>query len=343
MIILLLSLLRFILAHERCGVDACTQGINILQYDTSLPVGPNNGQFSYLPNAANGTIVNSGIFCTSASVCFLESNSLFEVPGCGRTIQLSTSMFFQEQLISGTVDSLLGFAEDPFYGFGSFGFLDPHNGWTFEFRITRNLTYAAYGKIEDYETDCKSYLYLIPLAHNINGGNPCEKYDIVLDACEQTISWRLGNTELLRIKLGEQIDERFRVYGAPSNLPDCGCSKSKIRFPCSVKVKLGNGSLQALDCCSYNSQAACQQAIFQECFDFISNACRVNCKYSNITFDDAVFGLGSIYKNIAVLATKNIITCGNNPCSDTSSTDSSSSSLPCAAREACRFEQQQRN
>src|SRR5690606_29563788 len=74
---------------DDCVVDSCNQGISILQYDTTLPLGPNRNQYSYLPNAANGTILNSGIFCTSSSVCFIQSNNEYGVPGCGKTIQLS--------------------------------------------------------------------------------------------------------------------------------------------------------------------------------------------------------------------------------------------------------------
>lgn len=320
-----------------CPSDACSRGIDILQLKTSLTLGIGRDDYTFTTPAANGAVSGSRLFCTSQNNCYLQSNRLFTVP-CKDQLQLQAKMNYQEYLISGNVQSPLTALQDPFYGFGSLGFVDPVEGFVFEFRITPGMIYAVYGRVPSKETDCSSFLFLIPVKQNENA--PCDTYEIVLEKCTGSISYRLDQVEVLRLTVGEAIDPKFQVQGF-SNECTGGCDCTGL-FPKAVYVRLGNAAMEYVDCCSAATKPACQYAVFNECFDSISNACRVNCTYSDTQQDLSTFnmGLASLYKQLSVLQTKEVVTC-DDACG--SGTDPVSETDPsCSQIAECRAERRQR-
>lgn len=324
-----------------CTTNACARGIDILQIKSFGPdswvIGNGLEDYSFVSGAANGTIRGGNIYSSSNAVTFLQSNQLFDVP-CKDELQLKGKLSFQAKSIGGNITSPFGINEDPFYGYGSLGFVDPKEGFVFEFRFTNSLVYAVYGRVPQTESDCCSFLYLIPVAPMNN--QPCASFDIVLEKCKGTVSYRFGGKEVLRITVGEKIDEKFKVFGFSEA---CGCAFSCVgAYPEAVRVRVGNGAMQPVDCCTTQSQPACQQTIFNECLDDIKNACRINCTYApSQPINTFNVGLASLYTSISVLATKEVTVCEGG-CSSSSSSDSEDSSLSCAANFQCRRERRQR-
>lgn len=324
-----------------CSTNACSRGIEILQMKNFGPdswvVGNGLEEYSWMTGAGNGTLSGGSIFCSSNAVCFLQSNELFNVP-CKDELQLQGSLNFQATSIGGPITSPFGIDEDPFYGYGSLGFIDPKDGFVFEYRFTNNMTYAVYGRVPETETECSSFLFLIPVGPM--NEYACATFDIVLKKCTGVVSYRIGGKEVLRITVGEKVDEKFKVYGFDET---CGCGCPCIgEFPERVYVRVGNGAMNSVDCCTTQSQPACQRTVFNECLDDIHCACRVNCTYApaqpNLTFN---VGLASLYKSVAVMASKEVTVCERG-CSTSDSTENSLSSLPCEQNFQCRRERRQR-
>lgn len=339
LLVALCSLLLALAAASKpcCTTDACSRGLDILQLKTALTLGIGRDDYIFTTPAANGAVSGGRLFCTSQNNCYLQSNRLFPVP-CKDQLQLQAKMNFQEYRISGNITSSLGALQDPFYGFGSLGFVDPVEGFVFEYRITPGMIYAVYGRVPSKETDCSSFLYLIPVKLNENA--PCDNYEIVLEKCTGMISYRLDQVEVLRLHIGEAIDPKFQVQGFSTECTG-GCDCAGM-FPEAVHVRLGNAAMEYVDCCSAATKPACQVGVFNECFDPLSNACRVNCTYSDTQQPLSTFnmGLASLYKQLSVLQTKEAVTCEDACSSDTdpvSETDPS-----CAQQGRCRAERRQR-
>lgn len=296
-------------------IQAHQKSIDILQwYDFNPNNAPLNvggatyDSYSYVPGFANGTFVGGALICTSGSNCFLTSNRQFTVPEEG-LLQLSASLTYSSQPLAGLNATDL-IADDPYYGFGSFGFVDELEGWDFGFRYTPGKVFATYGRLMGQLTD---FLYMIPVANNT--ASACADQTIVLNKCQRSISWRISNVEVLRIQpVCSQVDERFRVLGF------CREECSQGSFPCIVKVKLGNGILrpEPIECACNESRTrpACQGTLFRECFDNISNACKVNCTYDMTPRDPTSFSIGLVtqFTNLSILETSSVIGCSEEGC-----------------------------
>lgn len=265
--------------------------------------------YSYVPGYANGTFVQGNLICTSDSNCFLTSNRHFDVSEVG-IIQVAASLTYSSRILSSI--GLPDIGEDPYFGYGSFGFWDELEGWDFEFRYTPDRVFATFGRLSGKPSD---FLYMVPVANNT--GAACLDQAIVLEKCKKSASWRLGGIEVLRLEpTSVKIDEKFLVLGGcPYE-----CQADQFGFPCSVQVKLGNGALIAepTDCgCTLpRTRPACQNAIFRECLDDISNACKVNCTYNVNPADPSTFSIGLVsqFTKLSVTESARVHGCGEEDC-----------------------------
>lgn len=329
---LLLLVLSFIQARSPCeGQQMCNRGVRTLADwgAFGFPLGEQDG-VEYVPGYMNGTIIGGGVFCTSGSNCFLQSQKAYMMEP-GQLLQLSAKAAFSSTVLSGNITSPLGIGSDPYYGYGSFGLYDPVSGWVFQFWITADKAYAVYGKLEN-EQNCPRFLYLVPVGSPID----CASYDIAIDSCKRAASYRMANSEVLRIDpVGLKPDRKFLVFEACGD-ESCRCGD----FPESVQIRFGNGALlNATDYCDCESSYPACQGTFQECFDSVQEACRVVCPLNGAPQNSTTFstGLALLFTQLSLMESTQVFTCPAHPCSSSSSC-SSDSTEPCD----CRFERNRR-
>jgi hypothetical protein len=266
-----------------------------LNANASAPTGNLNTYIYYgTGNNASTTVGNILPFYgvvqsqTLAPLAF-QSEAPFALPLWG-TLEARAAFSFEAAYLSGSVDSPLGWEEDPVYASATFGLRGGTSAvtYTFAFVVTNKMIYARYSRAPGSPTDGYTFDYLIPIARR--SPEDISTYAVVLDDQKQSASWRVDDKELLYISpAGTTIDPKFEIGGTLGT--GLGTAMSGAYY-----LIFGNPQINPA------TQNPCQGTVFRQCAESIEFARLARCKRAP-TVDPLAsnFLMTSVYRSIQVV------------------------------------------
>jgi len=247
-----------------------------LFYDGNIIPGRQYG-FSPLVPFIYATVVNNTLAATTDNQGVLISNAMYGMPLVNGGVQVKGTFNFEADFISGTVQSPLGFDQDPFYATGVFGMVatTTQGTWQMVFLVTNTKIYAMYRF--DTTAGANYFRYIIPVANR----TPDEfaTYSVTLES-NLAVSWRINDVEVLRIFPPNQpIDGRFETgVGSPLILT------TNFITPTQVQMVFGATRIDPILRPSdpQNFRFACQRTLFNQCSQSLRNAYGSTCQYAII-------------------------------------------------------------
>lgn len=214
------------------------------------------------------TLVSTGLMNT-----YCSANS-YPV-GIGETLVFQVRATFQNDALGG-VTSPFGIDEDPFYGAGIIGAVEPDSGLELAIILTNSRVFVKYCR-RSYARDDDSELnqftpftYLIPVAYRSKYAY--NTYAIKFTSGERLVLFQMDGKTLLALEeLGKPIARKFQV--SPD---DYKPSDWMSYFPTSVRFILGSN--YAGEEAGVNT--ACQQALYEPGKVSLQKAWLTDCRYA---------------------------------------------------------------
>lgn len=240
-----------------------------------------------------------------------QSDQLFRVPcGCGEGIQISGRLQFHNTLyviFPPPFYPPLGYDQDPVYGYATIGFRD-YSGWAFEIWLCNSKVYAFYARFPTTQSPTnfyRSFAFLVPIGDRQPAN--VDLYEVYLEPTTKSVSYRMNDFELLRIKpVGtSQVDSKFM-------LADYGGYWDIEATPEQLYAQFGTTRNIAFDGLPH---PACQLTLFKQCLDNIFDSKKTVCQYSPLPLmvPPMHFFYGQtavlVAKDVAVTAVRNLRTC----------------------------------
>lgn len=225
----------------------------------------------------NGSVIST----TSDRPAIIVSEQGYDLVD-GGAIQVKARFSFRSDLVSGVVNSPLGYNEDPFYSAGIFGLArqDPDRREMY-FVITNNKVYAYLSYTNSNNLSAR---YLIPVADKTV--DTVYTYSVTLSS-DYALSFRIDDKEVLRIfPLGRPIDPRFDIGINSGQAAD-----PNLVVPNPVNMIFGLTKLEFTNVQDPDvvPRTACQRTLFKQCRQNLRNAFGSNCQYA----DPSVYSSGN--------------------------------------------------
>lgn len=259
--------------------SALNLGGNIRLYtnfDNFYPL--TDAQWDFVHGATNATIESGLIQGSTDDPVVIRT----DIPYCSSqdfVLQMNARIQYSAVLGAGSeISSVLGWAEDPFYGCAWTGAMNM-DGWRFQFLITSTKAYALYARYEDISTvkngeslPPRRFAYVIPIQkvapEDIND------YSVNMKAGEYDVSWRINNVEKLIIRnVGQTISNKFLVWSDASTFV-----YQPVAFPDALYMEIGVGSMGDIGPVGLPN-TVCQRAVWDMCTQNLFNAPRCFCRY----------------------------------------------------------------
>lgn len=247
--------------------------------------GPGNVEFGLFSSTSDvgQAIVSHRHFCVSES----------------HVLEMNARIGYNSTLASGSVNSVLGSTEDPFYGCAYMGLTSPYEGWRFSIVLTDYKVYALYANLqgllknqEGAVNGERKFAYLVPIAKRVPAD--VADYTVMLKREEYDVSYRINNVEKLLIhNVGQTIDKRFLVWSDESTT-----QYTPVAFPETVQMELGVGSLNTMQVPVGAPNTVCQRTLFSMCIQNILAAPKSQCKYGTIQVGGWVSDLQAQFSNV---------------------------------------------
>lgn len=276
---------------------------NIVQYYNFDAVAPLDfddqwhgsvGNFTYVPED-----VALGFFSSTSDVGQAIASNRHYCVTEEFVLEMNARIAYNSTLVSGSVNSVLGSTEDPFYGCAYMGLVSPYEGWRFSIVLTDYKVYALYANMgvllkgqEGGIGGDRKFAYLVPIAKRVP--SDVADYTVMLKREEYDVSYRVNNVEKLLIhNVGQTIDKRFLVWSDESTT-----QYTPVAFPEAVQMELGVGSLNTMQIPVGAPNTVCQRTLFSMCTQNILAAPKSQCKYGTIQVGGWVSDLQAQFSNV---------------------------------------------